>query len=547
MERRRTVGFSPPRKPLATSPAVSYRAGVDSAAPPGSPARRLARRSWASISAVGLVVLLALAAATLWAVGRGTDEASLAPPAPPAGEPLGQVAGAGVPNDRVPTRPRSLWTRRVDGWSRRAPQAEPSDDPRGLLVSLGPGSLVRIDARTGRTLASVPIAFPRQVSSDGRSVWALGAEGLGKRVLLTRVESTTAAATDIFDAGAYPPAPLGFAVAGGRAWFSDEDGNGYRFARDASAGESVRLDPVSRYFYLPFAAAGSLWVSSPPLVLRVDPSTGQVRARLDGIAVVVAAGKGFLWALNYTAREIVRVDTKTNATATVGRVAFQWADLAVADGAVWASDPQDNAIVRLDPVTGMETERIHLGRQPGALASGDGALWIALPWAGAVTRYDLASGRTETIDVGGTPNDLVFARGSVWVGVEVLTREAYVASAEAICKAASGRFLAAVAALDLPRTTRSLEDVAAFHEVAVRFSEETLSKLRALREPKAGRATLRNDLVLREQEIDLMRKIVDAAAAGDAARAEELGRERVELTHRRGAYLPSKCPVDLPA
>jgi hypothetical protein len=263
--------------------------------------------------------------------------------------------------------------------------------------------------------------------------------------------------------------------------------------------------------------------------------------------VVVAAGKGFLWALNYTAREIVRVDTKTNATAPVGRVAFQWADLAVADGAVWASDPQDNAIVRLDPVTGREIERIRLGRQPGALASGGGALWIALPWAGAVGRYDLATGLTETIDVGGTPSDLVFARGSVWVGVEVLTREEYVASAEAICEAASSRFLAAVAALDLPHSTRSLEDVAAFHVVAVRFSEEALAKLRALREPKAGRAALLNDFALRAHEIDLMRKIADAAAAGDAVRAEELGRERVELTHRRGAYLPSECPVDLPA
>jgi streptogramin lyase len=493
--------------------------------------RHLRRGGRASVAAVGLIVLLALAAGAVWLAGRGTGEASSAPAAPPAAEPPGEVAAG------------------AEGATPEAPAESAGGGSFGRAISLGPGSLVRIDGMTGETLARVAIPFPFQLAADHRSIWALSAKEMQERMLLVRVDAATNAATDIFAVGVLPPGPLGLAVAAESAWFSDDDGNGYRFAAGASAGEPVALDGARADFYAPVAAAGSLWVTSPPLLLRVDPATGHVLRRIYGVALVAAAGREFLWALGYTGREIVHIDTRTKAKAPLGGLDFQWADLTVADGAVWASDPQDNAIVRLDPLTGREIERIRLGGQPGALAAGSGAVWVAFPRANRVTRYDIATGGTQKIAVGGTPNDLVFARGSVWVAVQALTRKEYVATAEAICQAANDRFQAALAELDLPEVVVEAEDLVAANEVELRFSERALAELRAILLPASGRRQLDQELSLREREIDVMRQIAAAGVAGDATRVESLAAKRVDLTHHRspGGYLPEGCPVALGA
>ncbi len=117
------------------------------------------------------------------------------------------------------------------------------------------------------------------------------------------------------------------------------------------------------------------------------------------------------------ARDVPRIDTRTNATAPIGVLGFRWADLTVAYGAVWASSTGNRALIRLDPLTGEENERITLGPAPDALAAGRGAVWAAMRKTVTVARYDIKAERLEKIDVGGTPNDLVFAHGSVWVAV----------------------------------------------------------------------------------------------------------------------------------
>ena len=240
----------------------------------------------------------------------------------------------------------------------------------------------------------------------------------------------------------------------------------------------------------------------------------------------MASGTGFVWGIRpmrdpdysefATGDDIlVRIDTETNETVRVGALGFEWADFAVAAGAVWASSPEDGTIVRLDPLTGEETQRIRVGREPGALAAGAGAVWAAISREGTVARYDIATGRVETIEVGGTPNDLVYAGGSLWVAVDELaasvnplTKAQYIARASAICDAASVRFRAAEEELG---NGREFEDIEAWNEAAARFSEEAIAELRALPPPKADRAEFIEYYSLLEQLTSVLRQTAEAA------------------------------------
>ena len=220
-------------------------------------------------------------------------------------------------------------------------------------------------------------------------------------------------------------------MAGGSAWLSVDWGPLYRFTPGANAGEAAPLRDRSGW---PVAAAGSLWVrigEGGGSLRRVDPVAGRILADLAPIDHVVAAAPGFVWALDDPWGPnpgLVRIDTETNAVAPLGDApGWPWLDydFAVADGALWASGPQPGTIVRLDPVTGEVEGEIDVVPSPGPIAAGGGAVWAAsrnddrVPSSSnrTVARYDIETGRVERIVIGGTPSDLVFARGSVWVAV----------------------------------------------------------------------------------------------------------------------------------
>jgi hypothetical protein len=302
-----------------------------------------------------------------------------------------------------------------------ADAAAPASDGSPMPVfAPGTDSLVRIDATTGEILASVPIQQPGQVATDGRSVWVLSG-GISGGTALFQVEAATNAIKGVSDVSGLRIAATQLAVAGGSAWLGNDAGPAYRFAPGAVTGEATRFKVKSAGFLWPVAAAGSLWVSCcrlPPALLRVDPATGRVLARIERVGRVVASGTGFLWAIaRDEGRRLVRIDTETHETVPIGALGFLWTDLAVADGAVWASSREGDAIVRIDAITGEEYERILVEGSPGALTAGADAVWAAVGSDGAVARYDLDTDQIDMIDVGGPPNDLVFANGSVWVTV----------------------------------------------------------------------------------------------------------------------------------
>ena len=301
-----------------------------------------------------------------------------------------------------------------------------ADEDAGRRDATNSGALVRLDP-TGQIVASLPIPRPRLIASDGRSIWVVNRGIFGGNTVVT-IEPATGSITALADASGLGIEPSQLAVAGGSAWlggsaWGDDRERLYRIDPGAVTGDLVRFETVGRELAEPIEAAGSLWVAccTPRALLRVDPTSGEVQARIAGIDRVVASGARFVWAIETgpggSARRLVRIQTDTHEEAPIDALTFPSSDLAVGFGAVWASSPEDGTIVRLDPVTGEAGQRIDVGRGPGALATGGGAVWVALSDEAAVARYDIGTDRVDVIDVGGEAQALVFAHGSLWVAV----------------------------------------------------------------------------------------------------------------------------------
>jgi hypothetical protein len=106
-----------------------------------------------------------------------------------------------------------------------------------------------------------------------------------------------------------------------------------------------------------------------------------------------------------------------------------------------------------------------------------------------------------------------------------LTKEGYIAAADAICKEASDK----IDALGDPQTA---EEVAQLADQVVEISEDQLAQLRALQPPEADEATINEAYDLIEQQIDIARQVGDAARANDPAKIQELVQEGQQINER---------------
>ena len=110
---------------------------------------------------------------------------------------------------------------------------------------------------------------------------------------------------------------------------------------------------------------------------------------------------------------------------------------------------------------------------------------------------------------------LVAGCGGGGGGGERLTKEQYIAQADAICKAADGK----IQELGEPE---SLDDLAALAGQAVTIGKDELSRLQALQAPAADEATLNKAYDLIGRQLDLAKQIAAAAKEGDQVKIQKL-------------------------
>jgi glutamine cyclotransferase len=241
-------------------------------------------------------------------------------------------------------------------------------------------------------------------------------------------------ATDITTAGgtALPVKDADWVqVAGGHVWTTL--GSEVAQQLDAATGaEQVAVPTKGQVCTAMDQGFGSLWIavcSSPGRVLRLDPASGKVLARISlppDLAVLeegsVGSGEGFVWVVaTGQQRTLVKIDPTTNRV--VDRVPVEVGVVAarVGEGALWTTNVVTGAVERRDPSTGRLVTSVPTGKGARFFAVGEGAVWVQNNIDGTVTRVDPATNRAvATIRVDRGPvdgGDLAVGGGSVWARV----------------------------------------------------------------------------------------------------------------------------------
>jgi streptogramin lyase len=309
-----------------------------------------------------------------------------------------------------------------------------------LLTSVTPGcggteplrvrnaSVVRVDARSGRVEAVVPVGVdPLQLVVAARQVWTMEF-GQGT---LARIDPATnkAAAIDIGEAA-------GMASDGDDIWVA---ANGNTLVRlDGESGKRERVLKLARKPLFELRDAGflivsarSIWLTIPVLgdnsadqtLWRIDPQTGAVKARAPLLAnpVSLAADARYVWVANIDGGKVTRVEVATN---TAKNVAASIGPAGVATGAesLWVSHYVPE-VWRIDPKTMRVQAKIHLdaGTTRG-IAFGAGRVWVSTE-SGVVALDPATNAVVQTIDliepkreVG--PTAIAYLDGDLWVSIE---------------------------------------------------------------------------------------------------------------------------------
>jgi streptogramin lyase len=314
------------------------------------------------------------------------------------GVPLAMLSGLGG-SSRQPISPPPLAVRAVFGATIRVTEgAVDVAVGEGAVWVSGFGSLTRFDPGTDRVVAIVQTPGTEdysQVAVGLGAVWVTADGGI-----LYRIDPVTNSVAATIRVGG----PIqGVETGGAYVWVTRPTDE---------VGELIRVDPATNHVTGrpievgpgPIAAVyafGALWVTntSPPSVVRVDPSTGEVTT--TSFTGRLAAGYGSLWSASDDS--LIRVDPESGETTATIRVPRAWA-VAAGEGQVWvlalpeSSSPTlfypiegTAALWEIDPSTnGIIGEPVQLDAlQPLALALGSQAAWVADYDGGTVTRFDL--------------------------------------------------------------------------------------------------------------------------------------------------------------
>jgi DNA-binding beta-propeller fold protein YncE len=135
------------------------------------------------------------------------------------------------------------------------------------------------------------------------------------------------------------------------------------------------------------SAFGSIWVSQPDRVARIDPATGRVTATIPVPGTSdfrdLAAGAGALWVSDTGMETVTRIDpVRNHVTATISIRAhlFVVDALAFIDGKLWVVRPVPNDeskgdVLSIDPATNRIAQRALIPRTFDVMSSGAHALW----------------------------------------------------------------------------------------------------------------------------------------------------------------------------
>jgi YVTN family beta-propeller protein len=261
---------------------------------------------------------------------------------------------------------------------------------------------------------AIPVFAFAGGSGGGGSLSAVDDNSVG--VVDLESQSITSEASDV-------QSPAGVAAGAGAVWVTS----------NASGGSVVRIDPDTHQVQqritvgsgpLGVAVSGNdVWVANAQegSVSRVSAETNAVlqTVTVGNAPTGVAVGDGKIWVTNADDGTISQLDAhsgKRERTISAGSPVH---GIAYGGGKLWVTDPVGNQLSEVSPGSGVVT-RIGVGSGPSAVAYGNGTVWVANNLDGTVSRVDPGAGRvTAAYTVGAAPNGLAVTAREVWVTDEV--------------------------------------------------------------------------------------------------------------------------------
>jgi YVTN family beta-propeller protein len=283
-------------------------------------------------------------------------------------------------------------------------------------------SVAVLNPGTGALVGDVPVgALPGDIAAGSGAIWVANRDDRTISQIdpaSQQVVSTTAPENQT--------SVDGLAVDATGLWVSD-----------ISRSVAVRIDPTFRTVAnttriapspppLPkggpvAVGAGSVWVANGDAsIVRIDPQSGAVRARIDvgNDPEAIAVGDGAVWVADFEDDTVTRINPATNTVSGSIPVGQEPSAIAVGAGGVWVPNTEDNNVERIDPSTGAVIATIAVGRRPTGVTVGAGSVWVANSLSGTVSRVDPATDRVAaTLTVGQSPQDVLVADGRLWVSV----------------------------------------------------------------------------------------------------------------------------------
>ncbi|HEX6022028.1 MAG TPA: BTAD domain-containing putative transcriptional regulator [Solirubrobacter sp.] len=294
----------------------------------------------------------------------------------------------------------------------------------GPSDQLAPNSVGFIDTRSGHITRSDPVGRePRALALTEDSVWVANYHD----GTVTRLPRGTGRGGTI-PVGGHPTDLVAYR---GSIWVWTLEGLLVAIdPRFESVGAPMRLAPPAPNGQVLggiAAGGGFLWVTAPPTtVIRIEPKNAR-RHR----AVVPDAGTGgpigyhdgAAWVAGLDEVFPIAADTNTPVSGVrVGRVR----DLAFDGNSLWIVSGGPNqvggvvqALRRLDLRGRLVQTTIPVGGSPNAVTVADGSIWTASGSDGRIDRVDPARNRVvDTIKVGASPTALAADDRGIWVAVE---------------------------------------------------------------------------------------------------------------------------------
>jgi virginiamycin B lyase len=248
--------------------------------------------------------------------------------------------------------------------------------------------VVRLDANTNQPGVIVAVNEPCSGLAAGfGSVWAPSC-GAHKLVRIDSRSGKIQAAVPVGPADSEG----GIAVGAGSVWMTT-DKKGLLARVDPETNKVVAKIAIPSGSYATAFADGAVWITSTDhnLLTRVDPQSNRVTASIPigPQPRFLTVGAGSVWTLNQGDGTISRVDTKSNqlvATIQVG-IPGTGGEIAFGEGSAWTTVLQI-PISRIDPATNTVIKQ-WAGAGGDSIRIGHGSVWLTDLAHGKVWRLDL--------------------------------------------------------------------------------------------------------------------------------------------------------------